>query len=268
MRFVARLALGVLALAVAVALNLIPALQQTGTTQAVVRSIILAFILFGLWRGLAATNMPARLRDRRWLTTAIVLLVWQAIAWSLAVVGAFQPGSPTALLLTLAILLPLLIGLPLLLRSAWLGHVLDVTPPEWLIGLQVYRVFGSIWILGWIAGVLPGVFALPAGIGDSLVGILALPAAEMLGRNRAWGVAWNMLGILDLANAVTLGFLTSAVSGYPLVLIPAFVVPLSILLHSVSLRQLRRLARSAGDTATVTSASPAVVQYRPATAAN
>jgi hypothetical protein len=111
-------------------------------------------------------------------------------------------------------------------------------------------VFGSIWLLAWIAGVLPGLFALPAGIGDSLVGVLALPVAGMVARNRAAGVAWNILGLLDLANAITLGFLTGAISGYPLVLIPAFVVPLSILLHSVSLRQLRRLARSAADPAT------------------
>jgi hypothetical protein len=267
MRFVARLALGVLLLAVAVALNLVPALQPTGITQAVVRSIILVFILFGLWRGLAATSMPTRLRDIRWLTVALVLLVWQAIAWSLAVVGAFLPDSRVAFLLPVAIFLPLLIGIPLLLRSAWLGQVLDVTPPEWLVGLQVYRVFGSIWILAWIAGALPGTFALPAGIGDTLVGLLALPAAGMLGRHRAAGVAWNILGILDLTDALTLGVLTSPVGAYPLVLIPAFVVPLSVLLHSVSLRQLRRLARSAGDT-TLTSASPAAVQYAPANLTN
>jgi hypothetical protein len=268
MRFIARLGLGALLLAIAVALNLVPALQQTGITQAVVRSIILALILFGLWRGLAATSMPTKLRDIRWLSVAIVLLVWQAIAWALAVAGAFQPDSQVAFLLPAAILLPLLVGLPFLLRSAWLGQVLDVTPPEWLVGLQVYRVFGSIWILAWLAGALPGTFALPAGIGDTLVGLLALPVAGMLGRNRAAGVAWNILGLLDLADALALGFLTSPVGAYPLVLIPAFVVPLSILLHSVSLRQLRRLARRAGDTTTLTSASPAAVQYAPATLAN
>jgi hypothetical protein len=268
MRFVARLALGLLALAVAVGLNLIPFLQQNGITQAVVRSLILALILFGLLRGLAATNMPATLRDRRWLTVATVLLAWQAIVWSVALAISFQPDSPTGLLLPVAIFVPLLIGLPLLLRSAWLGEVLDATPPEWLVGLQVYRVFGSIWILAWIAGVLPGAFALPAGIGDTTVGILALPVAGLLGRSRAAGVAWNIFGVLDLANAITLGVLTGAVSSYPLVLIPGFVVPLSLLLHSLSLRQLRRLARGARDTAGLTRASASAVQYRPATVAN
>jgi hypothetical protein len=42
-------------------------------------------------------------------------------------------------------------------------------------------------------------------------------------------VAWNVLGILDL------------VAPFPVVLIPAFGTPLSLMLHSLSLRQLRRL---------------------------
>jgi hypothetical protein len=58
-----------------------------------------------------------------------------------------------------------------------------------------------------------------------------------------------VLGILDLVDAITL---TNAlanpggpptgpdpVAAFPLVLIPAFGVPLSLLLHSLSLRQLR-----------------------------
>jgi hypothetical protein len=72
------------------------------------------------------------------------------------------------------------------------------------------------------------------------------------------GVTWNVLGILDLVNALVIGFVTtpgplqlivpdrpSTIAFYPLVLIPAFAVPLSILLHALSLRQLRRQARQA-----------------------
>jgi hypothetical protein len=265
-RFVSRLALGVLLTAVSVGLNLVPALQQTGITQAAVRLVILAVVLFGLWRGLARTDLPSQARFARWLPIAVVLVAWQSLVWVLAIRGVFQSGSPAAFLLPVAIFLPLLIGLPLLLRSAWLGRVLDAVSPAWLIGLQVYRVFGSIFVLGWFVGLLPAVFALPAGLGDTLVGILALPVAGMVTRSRLAGVAWNLLGILDLADAVLLGILTSAgplqlivpdranlVGGYPLVLVPAFAVPLSVLLHSLSLRQLRRLARNTGETA----ASPA-----------
>jgi hypothetical protein len=264
MRFLALLALGVLVAAVAVGLNLVPFLQHTGITQAVLRSIIIALVLFGLWRGLTATNVPAALRRNRWVTVAIVLVVW-----TLAVAGVFEQGLRVDFLLPLAIFLPLTIGLPLLLRSSWLGHVLDVTPPSWLVGLQVYRVFGSVWILAWATGVLPGVFALPAGIGDTLVGILALPVAGIVSRNRGAGVAWNLLGILDLADAFLLSTLT--VQGqmpYPLVLIPTFSVPLSLLLHAVSLRQLRRGALTASQTIRATTASTAGIPHSPPTPAN
>ena len=69
--------------------------------------------------------------------------------------------------------------------------------------------------------------------------------------------AWNLLGIADLVMAVSLGFLSSPgilqilslgepnvmISAYPLVMIPVFAVPLSILLHVCSLTKLSRDAR-------------------------
>ena len=97
---------------------------------------------------------------------------------------------------------------------------------------------------------MPAEFALPAGIGDVAVGLLAPFVALMLVRNgaeRAWPavVGWCALGITDLVVAVTCGFLTApsafqqlalddpnaAITSYPLVLIPTFAVPVSIVLH-------------------------------------
>src|SRR5262249_35074091 len=143
-------------------------------------------------------------------------------------------------------------------RSARMAAVLDAVSPAWLVGFQAYRVLGYVFLVRWAAGELPGVFALPAGIGDVLVGALALPAALYLasGARGGWAaaVAWNLLGLLDLVTAITLGALTStgrlpvevanvASSSFPLVMIPAFAVPLSLILHGVSLRQLLRLRR-------------------------
>jgi hypothetical protein len=269
MRFLSRLALGLLLTAVALGVNLVPALQQTAITQTVVRSTIVALVLFGLWRGLSATNMSAATRRYRWLTVAIALVLWLVVAWTLAVAGVFQQGSGADFLLPLSVFLPLIIGLPFLLRSSWIGDVLDVTPPAWLIGLQVYRVFGSVFILAWAGAALPGVFALPAGAGDTLVGILALPVAGIISRRRAAGVAWNLLGILDMADAFLLSTLT--VQGqlpFPLVLIPSFAVPLSLLLHAVSLRQLRRGALSASQTRRPVKTSTAGLPFSPPSPAN
>jgi hypothetical protein len=113
---------------------------------------------------------------------------------------------------------------------------------------------------------MPGAWALPAGLGDMAVGVLAVPAAIAVASGtksgRAAGVAWNLLGIADAVTAVILGALTAPgplqlqalapdhayvlVGAYPVALTPAFVVPLSLILHGLSLRQLRRQAARDG----------------------
>jgi hypothetical protein len=71
------------------------------------------------------------------------------------------------------------------------------------------------------------------------------------------GIAWNIFGLVDFTIAVGIGLATApgplqlivpsipntGVGLYPTVLIPAFAVPSSILLHVLSLRQLRRIMR-------------------------
>jgi hypothetical protein len=219
---------------------LLPNVTQSGLQQNAARLAILAVIPYGAWLALTRAQFSGRARLTAWLAITVPLLVWQSVVWWLALAGA-----P---LLPLAIVLPLLIGLPILLRSNTIGQMLDAAPPSWLVGLQVYRVFGSVYLTGWLAGNLPAIPAVPTGAGDMLVGLLALPVALLLASPargaRGVAVAWNVLGILDMVDAVTLNTLTTpGALPYPLVLIPAFGVPLSLLLHALSLRQLRHLGR-------------------------
>ena len=224
------------------------------------RLLILGGIVLGLWLGLQRTALDARTRLLTWLAVIVPLLAWYLAIWQFARTGGFQTlvtvgGGIRVPLTPIAIFLPLLIALPILLRSQRIAAVLDATSPAWLVGFQVYRELGYVFLVRWAAGELPGAFALPAGTGDVL---LALPAALYLqsgargGRAAAYG--WNLLGILDLAIAITMGALTStgrlpgavantATTTFPLVMIPAFAVPLSLILHGVSLRQLARGGR-------------------------
>ena len=134
-------------------------------------------------------------------------------------------------------------------------------PPS-VSAAQLYRVFGSWALAAGLRGRVPGVFGVPAGIGDTLTGLFAVPAAIAVATGTAQGrraaIAWNILGLADFAVAITLGALTSpgpfqlivpdvpsiGAGAYPGVLTPAFVVPSSILLHALSLRQLRRRSRA------------------------
>lgn len=135
-------------------------------------------------------------------------------------------------------------------------RVIDAAPPEWLIGIQVYRVLGLIFLVLYASGDLPGPFAWPAGVGDVAVGLLAaLVARANFDRpsTRFTAVSsWNVLGILDLIVAVAMGLLTvpsplqqlafdrpnELITVFPLVLISTFLVPLSLLLHLASLTKL------------------------------
>ncbi|HEX6841579.1 MAG TPA: hypothetical protein VF113_08615 [Stellaceae bacterium] len=241
---------------------LLPGLAPSGIASTTARLGIYAAVLLGLWQGLERTALAPERRLAVWLAIAIPLTLWLALAWSLAIQGAFRPvpGAGRVPRLPLAIFLPLIVGLPLLLRSRALAAVLDATPAHWLVALQVYRILGGVFLVNWMHGAVSGIFAWPASVGDMLTGIMALPVALTLaagsaGARRA-AVLWNIFGIADLALAVTLGSLSSPgpvqlfgfdipgaqLGTYPTVLTPAFAVPLSILLHALSLRQLRRRA--------------------------
>jgi hypothetical protein len=240
-----------------------PIIQTSGVPTTLHQLTSHGLIALGLWLGLESADLTPDQRRTIWLAIMIPYTLWFAIAWSAAINGAFRTGVTRFPWLPLAIFLPLIIGAPLLLLSKRVGQLLDAMPATWLVALQLYRVFGVWAVAATLRGVLPGVFAWPAGIGDLLTGLLALPAAMALATGTAEGrstaVFWNMFGLADLAIAITLGIITAsgrfqlivpdvpgmgATGAYPDVLTPGFVVPVSILLHLLSLRQLSRRRRA------------------------
>ncbi|HZB00464.1 MAG TPA: hypothetical protein VE308_05530, partial [Nitrososphaera sp.] len=93
-------------------------------------------------------------------------------------------------------------------------------------------------------------FAIPAGVGDILIGVTAIPFAIFLWRGYSWSkyavVVWSVLGIADLINAVSLGliinsdFSTSTMATFPWILVPTVGVPLALALHGIMLYRLRK----------------------------
>ena len=242
-----------------------PAIQTSGVPTSGHQLVAHAFVALGLWLSLEGTELTPEQRRTTWLAIIIPYTLWFALAWSGAINGVFRTGVTRFPALPSAILLPVIIGVPLLLTSKRVGQVLDALPATWLIALQVYRVFGSVFLAGALRGLVPGVFGLPAGIGDVLTGLFAVPAAIAVATGTAEGrraaIVWNIFGLADFAVAITLGVITSpgplqlivpivpsiGAGAYPNVLTPAFVVPMSILLHALSLRQLRRRGRARAE---------------------
>jgi hypothetical protein len=228
-----------------------------------VRPAIVAAIVIGLWIALGRARLGSDAQLSTWLAVAIPLFAWFATIWSIALTGALQAQAGAFPFLPFALVLPIAIGLVLIMRSERIAAALDSASPAWLIGMQVYRVFGGNFVVLWaVGGSIPREFAFSAGFGDMLIGVLALPAAFWVAsgsaRGYTAGVAWNILGMSDLVLAISLGFLSSPgpfqiialdrpnilATSYPTVMTPAFAVPLSLILHGVSLWQLRRRAGS------------------------
>lgn len=106
---------------------------------------------------------------------------------------------------------------------------------------QIWRIGGGLFLFEMLRGNLPSAFAVPAGVGDILIGMTAPFVALGLRRGGAltWAIAlvWNALGITDLVYAVTLGTLAGV--GYVLtsylVVIPTVLVPAAITIHLVTI---------------------------------
>ncbi|MBW8841634.1 MAG: hypothetical protein JF608_07480 [Sphingomonadales bacterium] len=236
----------------------LPMFLESGLPALTVRLIVHGLIALGLWLGLERTSLGADQRRVTWLAIIAPFTIWTAVAWTAGINGVFRAGASPLPLLPLAILVPVILALPPLLLSKRVGQLLDAMPASWLVALQSYRVFGSQWLAYWLLGLMPGLWALPAGTGDVLTGLFAVSAAAALATGTAEGrkaaILWNIFGIADLAVAIALGaivapgpfrligsnVLSIGIDSYPNVLTPAFVVPGSILLHALSLRQLRR----------------------------
>jgi len=181
-------------------------------------------------------------------TPAPILLVaaWLAIAVALGAAGAFNPTPPAPpLALGIVAGAPPLVALALIAGSRRFRSWAQGLDLRLLTQLQMWRIAGFVLLVLGVSGTLPKPFALSAGIGDVLVALSApLIATFVVGTRRRWiFVAWTIFGIADLLNAVALGTLTStsdAMSTLPLSVIPTFGVPFALVLHLLTLTQLRR----------------------------
>ena len=221
-------------------------------------AVALITILYGLNRALANTAWPVPERTRVFGLSAVVLLGWLAVSIVLATMGVYHVDASAIPTVQYGIVLPILIGSLLIWRSETVARVIDAVPQQWLVGVQLYRALGVIFLILYSTGKLPGLFAWPAGVGDIAIGLLAPVVGYAYARaprdTAGFVRAWNVFGILDLVVAVTTGFMTAPsliqpievqpsselMTVLPMVLIPIYLVPLSILLHLASLAKLHR----------------------------
>jgi len=219
---------------------------------------IVVTVLIGLHRALKRAQWPDRDRRHAVLSVAVLLVGWFSATLLLSWFEFYRGASSRVPTIQYGLLIPIIVGVTLAWKWKMLGRIIEAVPQEWIVGVQFYRALGLMFLVLFAAGRLPAVFALPAGIGDVIVGLVAPVIGIAYARNphKAAGLvrSWNLFGIVDLIVAVGTGLLTSPspvqmlafdapnelISAYPLVMVPVFLVPLSILLHLASLKKLRR----------------------------
>jgi hypothetical protein len=174
------------------------------------------------------------------------------------------PNRPP-LPLGLAALTPIVLFLAWIISSATFRQFALSLSPRTLTLVQSWRIAGFTFLALAAYGILPGLFALPAGWGDIAIGATAPFVALRLaapGHRRSF-IAWQFLGIADLVTAVVLGPLASVLNPHgiaagamtvlPMSLIPIFAVPLFLILHIICIAQAVRWPEVA---ASVSSAQP------------
>src|SRR5262245_59247449 len=194
-----------------------------------------------------------------------VLALWFAAVFLLGAAGAIaRPAGTPPVPILIAATAPVIAFLGTYWSwPAFRAYVLSLDLPL-AAAIQAWRAGGLGFLALYAHGVLPGGFAWPAGLGDIAIGGTAPGVARALVRRPGFAasrafVVWNLLGILDLVVAVSVGGLSSALASggagevttgpmarLPLVLIPAYLVPLLVMLHLAAVFQESRRATSTG----------------------
>jgi len=206
--------------------------------QTIIQTLSSTLHWLGFASGIRAAVTPP---GKRWfwlIGSAAFALFWLAGIALLASNDFFRntvfpPRIPLAIALTLAA------GYAALLSGSFRGIVTAI-PLHWLIAIQTFRVLGGVFLIRYAQGELPGVFALPAGIGDVATGVLAPLVAYWCYTGKSYArsaaIAWNLFGMADLINAVAIGYLLGGTGiVFPIVLIPIYAVPRAFLIHSYAL---------------------------------
>ncbi len=195
----------------------------------------------------------------RWLVM-LGLPLWFALALAASLAGVFHTTQGPPIALGLAAGAPVLLFLAAYAGSgAWRAFVNGASAAA-LAGLHTARLVGVVFLILYYRGTLPAAFAQSAGWGDVAVAVTAPLIALMVARRPASiggpiFIGWNVLGMLDLVNAVTLGVLSSPSSSggpttevmgmFPLSLIPTFAVPLLLIVHVILLGKAAKARESA-----------------------
>ncbi|MEL7532870.1 MAG: hypothetical protein AAFN10_16240 [Bacteroidota bacterium] len=217
--------------------------------------LCLSLFLRGLRYGLKQTGWAAERQNRYFFITAAILLLWLAFTGTLAYLGIFSNFEvlPPPMFINLTV--PI-IGIIIWIRQKSTKEILAGIPLFWLPAAQSFRIIVEIllWLL-FAASLLPKQLTFEGYNFDILSGLLGLTLAIMMYRTIRHPLRWlklyNYVGLALLLTIVTMAILSmptpfrqfmnepsnEIVAQFPIVWLPAFLVPFAFALHLLSLQQ-------------------------------
>jgi hypothetical protein len=206
------------------------------------------------------TTPPLRLSGR--LVVAAGAGAWVGLAGAVAGSGALS--NPLTVLAMFGT--PLIAAVVLVLSMPAARHALTTIPLSLLIGLNIFRLGGILFVLLAFAGRLSGPFPYSAGWGDVVTGALAIPVAWLAQSETHFRdpliAAWNTFGMLDLIVAVALGLIsrngsplqlihagvgTAAMQALPWAFVPTVLVPFFLIDHAIIFAHMRARSLDRSD---------------------
>lgn len=206
-------------------------------------------------KALIAAQVPAGQVNAFVIRIVAALSGWLAAVAALSLTGFLSDFSTTPPRMLIVLAVPL-VAIILFLRSPLAKIALTTMPMATIIRLQVFRVFVELllWLL-YLDMSLPVQMTFEGRNFDILAGLSAPIIAWLVTHKKISNtivIAWNIICLLLLANIVTIAILSmptkfqyftnepynTIVATFPIVLLPAFLVPLAYGLHFLSLRKL------------------------------
>jgi hypothetical protein len=206
-------------------------------------------------RGVYKTDFASDTKRRILTGFLIGLIAWGILVSGLSLAGVLGDFSSFPPKMMIVLVVPL-VTIIWAIRTKTLNEILIHIPPHHIVRLQVFRFFVEIllWML-LIAELLPIQMSFEGRNFDILAGLTAPVIAYLFKKkilNSTWLKVWNFLCLGLLINIVTIAFLSmptplrvfinesvnTIVAVFPIVWLPAFLVPLAYTLHLFSLKQM------------------------------
>lgn len=233
-------------------MNALYFITQVGFT--VITLVYYPIFFYLLYQGLAATSFPVDKQRRIFRNTVIVFVSWLVITGILSTNGFFTDFSNFPPPFAILIVVPL--GLIIWATSRKdFKEIIARIPMHRIVYLQSFRIFVEIllWAL-LLQKLLPIQMSFEGRNYDILAGLTALAVGTLIikGKISSRGIIiWNIASLALLINIVTIAILSTPtplrvfmnepantiVTKFPIVWLPAVLVPLAYGLHIISIKQ-------------------------------